>query len=160
MCIQGPFAASLSLVVLAPVLLAAGNYLLIGRLIQAVLDPNLTGHRVLGVHGRLLTRIFVACDVVCTLVQCSGSGIASSTQWAGDNAALGIKVLIGGLSLQAGAFSVFLCIFGRFHYVAARKGLVARDAPVGWQKVVTAVWISSALILVSFNFFWLLEASS
>ena len=153
---QGPFAASLSLVVLAPVLVAAGNYLLIGRLIQAVLSRQHTGHRVLGLHGRLLTRVFVACDVLCTLVQCSGSGIASSSQWQGANADLGVKVLIGGLALQAAAFAVFMGVFGRFHYVAVRKGLVAADAPAGWERVVVAVWVSSVLILVRLLFFFFL----
>ncbi len=133
---------------MAPVLIAAGNYLLIGRLVQAVLSRQHTGHKVLGLHGRLLTRVFVACDVLCSLVQCSGSGIASSSEWQGANAALGVKVLIGGLSLQAASFAVFMGVFGRFHYVAVRKGLVAADAPAGWERVVVAVWVSSVLVLV------------
>ncbi|KAG7294588.1 hypothetical protein NEMBOFW57_004664 [Staphylotrichum longicolle] len=144
----GPFAATLSLVVLAPVFVAAGNYLLIGRLIRAVLDAARTGHKVFGVHGRLITRVFVLCDVISFLVQCSGSGVGSSSEWAGPTADIGVKILIGGLALQAVAFGFFMAIFGRFHYLAKRKGLVAADAPVGWEKVVTAVYVSSILILV------------
>ena len=146
--LQGPFASTLSLVVLAPVLVAAGNYLLIGRLIQAVLDPARTGHRVFGVHGRLITRVFVIFDVISFLVQCSGSGVGSSANWAGSTADVGVKILIGGLALQALSFGFFICIFSRFHYLA-KRGLTTEDAPAGWERIVAAVYTSSILIMVS-----------
>ena len=148
MCAQGPFAASLSLVVLAPVLIAAGCYLLIGRLIQTVL-PSSTGYRVFGVHGRKITRIFVASDVLTFLIQCAGSGVASSVEWVGSTAQVGVYILIGGLALQALCFIFFLSIFTRFVVLATKKGLVAEDAPQGWKKVVLAVYVASFMILVS-----------
>jgi hypothetical protein len=46
---QTPYVVTLSLVVLAPVFIAAGNYLLIGRLIQAVLPQH--QHRIFGLHS-------------------------------------------------------------------------------------------------------------
>lgn len=144
---QGPFAASLTLVVLAPVLVAAGNYLLIGRLIRAVLPPS-TGHRVFGLPARLLTRVFVSSDVLTFFVQAAGSGVASSVEWVGPTADVGVKILIGGLALQAVMFIFFLSIFSRFVYLAKRKGLAVGDAPRGWEKVVVAVYVSSAMILV------------
>ena len=144
----GPFAASLSLVVIAPVFVAAGNYLLIGRLIRAVLAPS-TGHRVFGVHGRKLTRIFVFFDILSCFIQSGGSSVASSVEWVGNTANIGVKILIGGLSLQALAFTFFMAIFSRFHYLA-RNGWVADDAPLGWERVVVAVYTSSLLILVRF----------
>ncbi|KAK4118111.1 RTA1-domain-containing protein [Parathielavia appendiculata] len=144
----GPMAATLSLVVIAPVFVAAGNYLLIGRLIRAVLDHSRTGHRVFGVPGRLITRIFVILDVITCLIQGNGSGIASSVEWVGKTADVGIYILLGGLGLQAVAFSFFLCIFARFHYLATKKGLADVNAPVGWQRVVVAVYVSSFLILI------------
>jgi hypothetical protein len=112
-----------------------------------VLAPS-TGYRVFGVHGRLITRIFVIFDIISFLVQCAGSGVASSVEWVGKTADVGIKILIGGLALQAVAFSFFLAIFSRFHYLA-RHGCIAEDAPLGWEKVVRAVYVSSLLILVS-----------
>lgn len=140
-------AASLTLVVLAPVLVAAGNYLLIGRLIRAVLPPS-TGHRVFGLPARLLTRVFVSSDVLTFFVQAAGSGVASSVEWVGPTADVGVKILIGGLALQAVMFIFFLSIFSRFVYLAKRKGLAVGDAPRGWEKVVVAVYVSSAMILV------------
>lgn len=142
---QGPFVATLSLIVLAPVFVAAGNYLLIGRLIRAVLPAN--SQRVFGIHGRLLTRIFVLCDVISFLVQCAGSAVASSEDWQGPTGETGVHILIGGLAFQVLTFCSFMVIFARFHVLALQRSVV--DAPVGWRKVVTAVYLSSTMILVS-----------
>ncbi|KAH6637176.1 RTA1 like protein-domain-containing protein [Chaetomium tenue] len=145
-----PFAASHSLIVLAPILIAAGNYLLIGRLIRAVLDPERTRHRVLGIPARWLTRVFVCCDVVSCLVQASGSGLAAAQNWVGRMAEVGVGVLIGGLVLQTVAFAVFLGVLGRFWGMATGTGgeLVRGDAPGGWRRVVGAVVVSSVLIMI------------
>jgi len=135
---QPPFVMTLTFTVLAPVLIAAGNYLLISRLIRAVLPP--ARHRVLGVPGRRLTPIFVACDVVAFLVQGNGSGIASSDNWTGSTER------IGRLAFQLVSFGLFLCVFRRFHVLANRE--TVPDAPQGWRHVVRAVYVSSALIMV------------
>ncbi|KAK3349348.1 RTA1 like protein-domain-containing protein [Lasiosphaeria hispida] len=140
----GTFASTLSLIVLAPVLVAAGNYLLIGRLIRVTLPAD--NHRVFGVHGRLLTRIFVGFDIVSFLVQGSGSSVASSVEWVGSTADVGVKILIAGLGLQAVAFLFFMAIFARFHFLARRAAV--GEAPVGWERVVVAVYVSSVLILI------------
>ncbi|KAF5724755.1 RTM1 [Fusarium mundagurra] len=139
-----PFVLTLTYTVLAPVLIAAGNYLLISRLILAVLPPS--HHRILRIPGRRLTPIFVFCDVIAFLIQGSGSGIASSDNWQGEMEKIGVKVLIVGLAFQLAAFSLFLCVFRRFHILALR--MAVEDAPRGWQKVVLAVYISSILIMV------------
>ncbi|KAI8723884.1 hypothetical protein NCS52_00245200 [Fusarium sp. LHS14.1] len=140
----GPFVNTLTFTVLAPVFIAAGNYLLISRLILAVLPPS--RHRILKIPGRRLTPIFVACDVVAFLVQGSGSGIASSDNWQGQMEKIGRNILIGGLAFQLVAFSLFLCVFRRFHVLANR--MAVDSAPNGWQKVVLAVYVSSTLIMV------------
>ncbi|KAF4464614.1 RTM1 [Fusarium albosuccineum] len=140
----GPFVMTLTFTVLAPVFIAAGNYLLISRLILAVLPSS--NHRVLKIPGRRLTPIFVACDIVAFLIQGSGSGIASSDNWQGDMERIGRNVLIGGLAFQLVAFSLFLCVFRRFHVLANR--MAVSDAPQGWQKVVLAVYVSSCLIMI------------
>ncbi|EWG42071.1 hypothetical protein FVEG_15388 [Fusarium verticillioides 7600] len=139
-----PFVLTLTYTVLAPVLIAAGNYLLISRLILAVLPPS--HHRILRIPGRRLTPIFVFCDVIAFLIQGSGSGIASSDNWQGEMERIGVKVLVVGLAFQLAAFSLFLCVFRRFHILALR--VAVEDAPRGWQRVVFAVYISSILIMV------------
>ncbi|RGP63484.1 hypothetical protein FLONG3_9871 [Fusarium longipes] len=139
-----PFVMTLTYTVLAPVLIAAGNYLLISRLILAVLPSS--RHRVLKIPGRHLTPIFVTCDVIAFLIQGSGSGVASSDNWQGEMERIGVKILIAGLAFQVFAFSLFLCVFRRFHVLAGRTAV--DNAPKGWQKVVLSVYISSILIMI------------
>lgn len=135
---------TLTFTVLAPIFVAAGNYLLISRLIPLVLPS--THHAIFGIPGRLLTPIFVTTDVLAFLIQGSGSGIASSNNWVGPNEEIGRWVLVGGLAFQFVCFGIFLCIFVRFHHLA--KLYTLHDAPVGWQKVVLAVYISSIAIMI------------
>jgi hypothetical protein len=135
---------TLTTTVLAPVFIAAANYMLITRLIISVLPES--RHRILGIPGRRLTLIFVICDIVAFCVQGNGSAVASSNDWTGKEEKIGRYILIGGLSFQLLTFSLFLCVLGRFHHQANRHEL--HEAPAGWRKVVTAVYISSALIVV------------
>lgn len=141
---QAPFVLTLTLTVLAPVFIAAGNYLLISRLILAVLPSS--HHRILGIPGRFLTPIFVAFDILSFIVQGNGSAIASSGNWTGDKEKIGRYTLIGGLVLQLVAFGLFLAVFRRFHVLANR--FAVSDAPPGWRKVVIAVYVSSLCIMV------------
>lgn len=138
------FAVTLSFVVLAPIFVAAGNYLLIGRLVQRVLPAR--HQRVFGVHGRLITRVFVGLDIISFFVQSSGSIVAIVVNWQGPRAQTGLNVLVAGLALQVAGFCFFLAVFARFHWLATSHA--APHAPAGWKQVVAAVYISSFLILV------------
>ncbi|KAF2273213.1 RTA1-domain-containing protein [Westerdykella ornata] len=138
------YAVSSTLIIIAPVFVAAGNYLLIGRLIRAVLPP--TRHRIFFIPARFITKAFVLFDILTFLIQASGSAIASSGNWEGDQAATGTNVLIGGLSLQVATFAWFLSIVTRFWWFTRRE--VKDGAPVGWARVLQAIWVSSLLILV------------
>ena len=142
--LQGPFVMTLTMTVLAPVFIAAANYMLISRLILAVLPAE--HQRVLKIPGHRLTPIFVCCDIVAFLVQGGGSGIASSNDWTGEEERIGRYVLIAGLSFQFVAFSLFLCVFRRFHVLGNRHEVP--DAPIGWRKLVLAVYVSCILIMV------------
>ncbi|KAF4977513.1 hypothetical protein FZEAL_5992 [Fusarium zealandicum] len=142
-----PFVVTLTFTVIAPIFIAAGNYLLISRLILAVLPPS--HHRILKIQGRRLTPFFVGCDIVAFLVQSNGSGVASSNNWQGTTETIGRYILIGGLAIQLVAFALFFCVFRRFHVLA--NSMAVNDAPKNWQKVVLAVYISSALIMVGFD---------
>jgi len=139
-----PYAISSTLIILAPIFVAAGNYLLIGRLIRAVLDQN--QHRILGIRAERITRTFVGCDIASFLIQASGSGIASSGNWQDNNAKIGTDVLIAGLCTQVLTFVFFLVIIWAFGKSA--KQYTKPDAPKGWRKVLHVIYISSALILV------------
>ncbi|KAL0941736.1 RTA1 domain containing protein (7-aminocholesterol resistance protein) [Colletotrichum truncatum] len=139
-----PFVLTLTWTVLAPVLVAAGNYLLIGRLIRAVLPPS--HHTVFKLPARFLTRLYVSCDILSFFVQGGGSGVASSDNWTGNTGRIGTYILIGGLSFQAFAFGTYLCVLVRFHVLARR--MEVEDAPAGWRLVLKGVYTSSSLIML------------
>ncbi|KAE8441896.1 hypothetical protein EG329_004202 [Mollisiaceae sp. DMI_Dod_QoI] len=140
-----PYAVQSSFIVIAPLFVGAGNYLLISRLCIKVLPPGTTHiHRI---PVRSLTKTFVLCDIVTFLIQVSGSGIASSASWQGTTLKVGTDTLITGLAIQVVTFGFFLAIVGKFHMLT-RAGGVRNDAGHGWKKVLMAVYISSILIII------------
>ncbi|KZL64344.1 7-aminocholesterol resistance protein rta1 [Colletotrichum incanum] len=139
-----PFVQTTTYTVLAPVLIAAGNYLLIGRLIRAVLPAG--HHTIYRVPARRLTHIFVGCDVVAFCIQGAGSGVASGGSWTGMLKKVGTKILIAGLVVQVFCFGVYLCVLVRFHVLAGR--MEREGAPRGWKRVLGGVYCSSGLILL------------
>jgi hypothetical protein len=87
----------------------------------------------------------------------SGSGIASSNNWEGDIVHIGTNVLIVGLATQVATFIFFVAIVIRFHQFTREVGGVREDAGRGWKPVLHAVYISSALIIVSRDAAWLCD---
>ncbi|KAK0118343.1 hypothetical protein ONS95_012633 [Cadophora gregata] len=140
-----PYAVSSSLIVLAPLFIAAGNYLLLTRLCTRVLPEHIT--HIYRLPLRKLTKIFVASDIVTLLIQVSGTSIASSNDWEGGMVRVGEDILIAGLAIQCSSLVVFLAILWKFWTLANTQ---QRDnAGNGWRLVVRAVAISCLLILVS-----------
>jgi hypothetical protein len=138
---------SSSLIVIAPLFIAAVNYLLIGRIILAVLP---SGHEtVFRLRPTSITKIFISIDIFSFLIQASGSGIAASGNWEGNTKDIGVNVLLGGLGLQLLTIVTFLFIVASVIRRSHGEGLIKRNAPEGWQKVLRAVLISAVLILVS-----------
>jgi hypothetical protein len=143
-----PYAVSSSLIVIAPLFVAAGNYLIIGRLIISVLP--LGSQKILGIRPTRITKTFVGCDVLSFLIQVSGSGIASSNNWTGNVESIGVDVLIVGLATQLATILVFGVIVAIFFKKAIRDNEARTDAPVGWKKVLAAIVLSIILIAVSY----------
>ncbi|KUJ10795.1 putative RTA1 domain protein [Mollisia scopiformis] len=134
-----PYATQSSLIIIAPIFFAAGNYLLITRLCP----PSLP--RIFRIPIRNLTRIFVSCDVVLFLIQASGSGIAASGNWEGRITMVGKDVLIVGLASQLVTFVFFVGIVVRVHSLAKGK---EGEGGMGWKRVLWAVYGSSGLIII------------
>jgi hypothetical protein len=143
---QPPYAVSSSLIVLAPLFVAAGNYLLLSRLCLSVLSSHIT--HIHSIPLRKLTKIFIISDVITFLIQVSGSGIASSGNWEGSTTKIGVDVLMVGLGVQLATVVFFFGVVGRFD-VLTRRGEVRPEVEDGWRKVLWAVYISSGLIVVS-----------
>lgn len=145
-----PYILTLIYTVLAPLLFAAGDYLLLGRLIRSALPPG--QHRVLRISARLITRLFVIFDVLAFMIQSAGSSIASSVNWVGSTAAIGVNVLIAGLAFQTVVLGGFLVALSRFGYHVRKNGAGKKDAgrklSESWQGLAIAVTVSSTLIFI------------
>ncbi|KAK0667543.1 RTA1 like protein-domain-containing protein [Cercophora samala] len=148
------FITTLTLHVLAPLLFAAGNYILLGRLVTTFCLPN-NRHSLLKIPSRFITRLFVGFDVLAAAIQGSGTSIAASANWTGMRALTGVDVLVAGLAVQVAGVGVFLLVLGRFTALARgrrlgddgekNKGGLKLKMESG-KGLVVAVWVSSVLI--------------
>lgn len=129
---------------MAPLLIAAGNYLCLGRLIISVLPRN--SQRLFKLNPVFITRVFVTSDVFSLLVQASGSGVAASENWSGKT---GLNMLMAGLALQLATNITFMILTVAFMKRAVLERRVIASAPQGWNRVTTVVLISIILIFVS-----------
>lgn len=143
------YAVSASYVVISPIFVCATLYLLVTRLIRWTLpEVGSAAQRFFGLPPRWLGRAFITSDIFSFLMQCSGSGIASSGNWEGDMKDVGTNVLLVGLGLQLATFSAFLVVLARFvHRVAGAKGAAAEwNSSV--KKVVLGMWIAGFWVQV------------
>ncbi|KUL89241.1 hypothetical protein ZTR_03691 [Talaromyces verruculosus] len=140
----GLYATSASLIVIAPVLVCASLYILIGRLIGITEKrPLLFGWRVSSIW---IPRIFVTSDILSFLTQASGSGLASSNDWTGSTKDAGIGVLIFGLGLQLVTFLLFLVLVIWYDVRVAPTKSSGRDEV---RSVLTGIYIAGFFITVS-----------
>jgi hypothetical protein len=151
---QGSYATSASFIVIAPLFVAAADYILLGRLMLFVLPPN--NQRLLGVNPRLITRVFVGCDIASLLIQCSGTGVASSQNWVGNT---GVDILIAGLATQLATNVVFMVLVVAFYKRVFVERVVSQQAPEGWEMAFWVIVSSIVLVFVSARYpsssFWI-----
>ena len=138
------YATSSSFIVVAPLFVAAADYILLGRLMLFVLPQK--SQKLLGVSPRIITRTFVSCDILSLLIQCSGSGVAASENWVGNT---GINVLIAGLALQLATNVVFMVLVNVFLKRSLVNGVVSRESPADWKVVLWVIVVSITLVFVS-----------
>jgi hypothetical protein len=143
----GLYAISSTLIVIAPVLVCASLYILIGRLIQSTeKEPLLLFGKV---SPAWIPRIFVTSDILSFLTQASGSGIASSNNWEGTQKNIGVGVLIGGLVLQLVTFALFLLIVIWFD-MRSKPSSQGSSMERGVRLVLNGIYVAGFFIMVSF----------
>ncbi|KAE8383703.1 RTA1 like protein-domain-containing protein [Aspergillus bertholletiae] len=154
----GLYATSATLIVIAPVLVCASLYILIGRLIRAgghpAASPNTETKQPLLLFGSIspswIPRVFVTSDVVSFLTQAAGSGIASSNDWQGAQKDVGVGVLIGGLVLQLVTFVFFLIVVVWFDRRSSSTG----EVDSGVRSVLNGIYIAGVFITVRTIYFF------
>jgi hypothetical protein len=142
---QAPFILSAVLIVIAPLFVAAGLYMLLSHLIPAILPAD---HRhIYGISPRFLAKIFVASDIISLLTQTAGAGLASNKTAKRSALDTGKDVLMAGLALQVATISIFLIVVFGFHQ-RARFVENENSSDKGWKKVILGVYIAATLVQV------------
>jgi hypothetical protein len=136
----GPYIMQTILLLIAPALMAASIYMILGRIILLT-DGE---HHAL-IRRKWLTKIFVAGDVLSFLMQSSGGGLMASA----NSLDLGEKVVIGGLFAQLLFFSCFIAVAGVFHYRMTRMPTPQAERPeVRWKHYLVTLYVTGTLILI------------
>ncbi|KAK7408026.1 hypothetical protein QQX98_009799 [Neonectria punicea] len=117
--------------------------MILGRLIR-LLDAE----KFSLIKSSWLTKFFLFGDVLSIALQGIGGGklVGADTP---DDRSSGEKIIVGGLVVQIFFFSLFMAVTCLFHY-RARKNPTARMSSIGtpWQTLLTALYITSILILI------------
>ncbi|KAI5459414.1 RTA1 like protein-domain-containing protein [Mariannaea sp. PMI_226] len=136
----GPFVMQSVLILIAPALMAASIYMILGRIILLTEAEHYAI-----VKRRWLTKTFVMGDVLSFLLQSSGGGmmaIASLTN-------LGEKVIVIGLFVQLIFFGCFLSVAAVLHRRLSRNPTPRSLEPaVRWKHYLITLYVAGSLILV------------
>ncbi|KAF4826517.1 putative lipid transporter atnI [Colletotrichum tropicale] len=130
------------LFLLAPLWINAFAYMLAARLVYFVLPDQ----RVFRVKATALTKIFVAMDIVCFLVQAVGGSMMSNTEVSSDDPILrtGQQLYMSGCGLQLAFIVVFCGLMGRF-YVKMQR---AQRFDLDLKQVKALVWVMYVVLVL------------
>lgn len=155
-----------SLIILAPVLMAACCYILFSRILFLVVPKESRTFKLCWVPPRFITPIFVGFDIVALLLQLSGAVMISSTSPGDSHDKLdkGKAIAQAGVIIQLLAFGLFSIAAVRFNFTSKRfsKQLNERFELVGekeysingivknkhWPALLRVVNLTTLLILV------------
>ncbi|KAF8922622.1 RTA1 domain protein [Mucidula mucida] len=134
----GPFIMQELMILLAPALLTASIYVVLGRIIVSLHAERLSLIRV-----SRLTKFFVCGDVFSFLIQSGGGGLMSQGS---DLASTGQKIVLVGLAAQILWFGGFVVVSAVFH-TRMRKYKVPEEQEQ-WLRLMYVLYAASGLILV------------
>ncbi|KAJ3130418.1 hypothetical protein HK100_008068 [Physocladia obscura] len=128
------YATQQGMIILAPVLLAASQYVVLEKIIIYI------GGASSPIRPSLIAKIFVTCDILSFAVQGAGSGILVSSI---QHYTIGTNILIGGLIVQVISYATFL---GTALVVYNRgKDLSIEDS---WRRMFYALFGGAGLVMI------------
>ncbi|KAK4445438.1 RTA-like protein [Podospora aff. communis PSN243] len=131
------------LILLAPALYAASIYMILGR-IMILLGAESYAF----IKRSLLTKIFVAADVVSFVVQAIGGALISSADTT-EEVDRGKAIIVVGLFLQIIFFSLFISVTAVFHRrILSRPTRTSQEVSVPWRRYILVLYAVSVLIMV------------
>ncbi|KAM5366799.1 hypothetical protein ACJZ2D_010339 [Fusarium nematophilum] len=137
------------LFLLAPLWINAFAYMIVARLVH-FLHPQ---RSMMGISAQWLAKGFVTGDVICFVIQAAG-GAMIADQNSEDNAELGRKVYMAGVSVQLALVVTFLVLHAFFHRDLVQNSRIGKSrARNGWTKVlVWVIYIVLVLIMIRIIF--------
>lgn len=141
---QTPFVVQTITIIVAPTLLAASIYMLLGRIVLMLHAEDR-----LFIRRTWLTKIFVSGDVISFFMQGIGAGVLASADDA-SSADTGKNIVVGGLFVQIVFFGLFLIAAGVFHWrmrLSVRSPATTSGEKI-WKKHMGALYAVSAMIFV------------
>ena len=135
-----PYIIQSVFVLLAPTLFAAAVYMVLARIIYSV-----KGEAYSPIPMRLITKLYVSCDIITFLIQGGGAGLMAK----GDQASIGQDIVLAGLALQIVTFVVFLgtaIIFHRRMNQYPTQIILYENVP--WKTHLNSLYVISAMIFV------------
>jgi hypothetical protein len=138
-----PYALQSLMLLVAPSLLAASIYGILGKLITFAKAEAYSP-----IRPAILTKVFVTSDIVSFFVQSGGGGILSNAKSA-SSIQLGENVIIVGLFIQLIGFSLFISVAGIFHWRIVQE---PRGSPFSvaapWSRYLWVLYGVSVLVLI------------
>lgn len=137
------------LILLAPIWFAAAIYMMLGRVLTA------SGYSDLSViQPAWITRIFVAGDILCFLVQVAGASRLVPRDATPKDLKTGENIILAGLALQILIFVFFLVVAVVFHIRYRRQFFRVNEKIL--ERYLWSLYITSLLVSVR-NVFRLIE---
>jgi len=138
----GPFVIQTLLILVAPALLAASIYMILGRIIISVDAESYSL-----IKKRWLTKVFVTSDVISFFVQLGGGGLMASSN--ASSAKLGSHIVLAGLIVQIIIFGFFVVVSLVFHRrLAAMPTHLSNNPALPWKKYLYLLYATSTFIMV------------
>ncbi|KAJ3140451.1 hypothetical protein HK100_009503 [Physocladia obscura] len=128
------YAGQQGMIILAPVLLAASQYVVLEKIILQI------GESASPIRASLIAKIFVACDVLSFAIQGAGSGILVSSV---QHYTMGTNILIGGLIIQVISYASFLTTA----LVVYSRGKKLNDEEE-WRRMFQALFTGAILVMI------------
>lgn len=125
--------------------------MILGRTVRAVHAESISP-----IRPSRLTKIFVAGDITCFLVQAAGGGITASSSDASKED-LGKAVILAGLALQITLFGLFVAVAFVFHTRLRKQPTEMSQHPeIRWLTMLNVLYCVSAFIMIR-NLFRIIE---
>jgi hypothetical protein len=97
------------------------------------------------ISTKWLTKLFVAGDILCFVIQAGGGGIESAAK-SQSVLDIGNWVIFAGLCVQVVIFAGFISTAATYHYRSSRAGR-NYDISMPWVRMLTSIYAVSALIM-------------